>query len=306
MAYLYLNFFDNLTSGSRNFDDFYTQSLAEQYEVIKRRLGRNAPEDLQKFVAMCCPYSESEYYISMPALDRKIQRKVRRDGSEGPEYINNVVIRPTLCRTYGIPESLDVIFIGDITFGSVIAFTVKGIELMDSGVAKLGEYRVNCTVACAFSKKTLFNGAEVLDYGINDVKNAVLTHDFIDRLCEEVYPVSDPISVRKTIDRWKEYISFRKYYLGVQSEKCEEIADVSVKEAYVVTKAAYGKNEETWKAYLLDGHEEFSKGEQIILDRKVSDADEFPLICVAIEKNRKVVLSETTGRSGYGNMSLYQ
>lgn len=300
MAYLYLNFFDNLTSGSRNFDDFYTQSLTEQYEGIKRRLGRNAPEDLQKFVTMCCPYSKSEYYISMPALDRKIQRRIRRDGSEGSEYINNVVIRPTLYRTYGIPESLDVIFIGDITFGSVIAFTVKGIELMDSGVAKLGEYRVNCTAACAFSKKTLFNGAEVLDYGINDVKNAVLTHDFIDRLCEEVYPVSDPVSVRKTIDRWKEYIEFRKYYLGVQSEKCEEIADVSVKEAYVVTKAAYGKNEETWKAYLLDGHEEFSKGEQIILDRKVSDADEFPLICVAIEKNRKGVLSETTGRSGYG------
>ena len=300
MAYLYLNFFDNLTSGSRNFDDFYTQSLAEQYEGIKHRVGRNAPEDLQKFVAMCCPYSESEYYISMPALDRKIQRKIRHDGSEGFEYINNVVIRPTLYRAYGIPESLDVIFIGDITFGSVIAFTVKGIELMDSGTAKLGEYRVNCTAACAFSKKTLFNGAEVLDYGINDVKNAVLTHDFIDRLCEAVYPVSAPVSVRKTINRWKEYIAFRKYYLGVQSEKCEEITDVSVKEAYVVTKAAYRKNEEIWKEYLLDNHEEFSKGEQIILDRKVSDADEFPLICVAIEKNRKVVLSETIGRSGYG------
>lgn len=300
MAYLYLNFSKNLTSGSRNSDDFYTQSLAEQYEGIKRRLGRNAPEDLQKFIAMCCPYSESEYYISMPALDRKIQRKIRRDGSEGTEYINNVVIRPTLYRAYGIPESLDVIFIGDITFGSVIAFTVKGIELMDSGTAKLGEYRVNCTAACAFSKKTLFNGAEVLDYGINDVKNAVLTHDFIDRLCEAVYPVSDPVSVRKTIDRWKEYIAFRKYYLGVQSEKCEEITDVSVKEAYVVTKAVYRKNEGIWKEYLLDNHEEFSKGEQIILDRKVSDADEFPLICVAIEKNRKVVLSETIGRSGYG------
>ena len=304
MAYLYLNFFDHLTSGSRNFDDFYTQSLAEQYEGIKRRLGRNAPEDLQKFVAMCCPYSESEYYISMPALDRKIQRRIRRDGSEGFEYINNVVIRPTLYRAYGIPESLDVIFIGDITFGSVIAFTVKGIELMDSGVAKLGEYRVNCTAACAFTTKTFpdRSGRQITvpDYGTRETHDAVLTHDFIDRLCEEVYPVSDPVSVRKTIDRWKEYINFRKYYLGVQSEKCEEIADVSVKEAYVVTKAAYGKNEETWKAYLLDGHEEFSKGEQIILDRKVSDADEFPLICVAIEKNRKVILLETTGRSGYG------
>ena len=43
MAYLYLNFLDNLDKGlgdkawGRN--DFFTQSLNEQYEALKRKLG---------------------------------------------------------------------------------------------------------------------------------------------------------------------------------------------------------------------------------------------------------------------------
>ena len=47
MAYLYLNFLDNLDKGlgdkawGRN--DFFTQSLNEQYEALKRNLGGYAP-----------------------------------------------------------------------------------------------------------------------------------------------------------------------------------------------------------------------------------------------------------------------
>ena len=33
MAFLYINFLDNLEQGSKNWDDFYTTSLKEQYEV---------------------------------------------------------------------------------------------------------------------------------------------------------------------------------------------------------------------------------------------------------------------------------
>ena len=54
MAYLYLNFVDNLDKGlgdkawGRN--DFFTQSLNDQYESLKRKLGGYAPESLQEFV----------------------------------------------------------------------------------------------------------------------------------------------------------------------------------------------------------------------------------------------------------------
>lgn len=304
MSYLYLNFCDNLDQGSRSFDDFYTQSLNEQYAALKRKLGRMAPDTLQAFIGHCCPYNDSVYFISMPAFERSIQTKIRRDGSTGLQYINNVVVRPALDSDSGIPSRYDVILIGDITFGAVIAFTVKGIELIDSSVAKFGEYRIICTAACAFGMKTFSDrfGKQITvpDYGTRETHDAILTRDFIDRLCAEVYPIPNPEKALRTIDQWKEYLNFRRYYLGVQSEKCETITDASVKTAYVVNRASYRKNEDAWVNFLLDGHEEFSKGEQIVLDREVPGADEFPLICVAIERNRKTILMNTVGKGGKG------
>lgn len=41
MGYLYLNFLENMNQGSKSWDDFYTSSLKEQYEVIKRKVGLN-------------------------------------------------------------------------------------------------------------------------------------------------------------------------------------------------------------------------------------------------------------------------
>ena len=296
MSYLYLNFCENLEKGSQSYDDFYTLSLREQYETLRKKLGRTAPETLEAFVARCCPMMEIVYFISIPAFERNVQTRIKKDGTQGLQYINNVVIRPTAYDNSGIPAQYDVILIGDVVFGSVIAFTVKGIELIDSGVAKFGERRVSCTAACAFSKQQLLNGKEVPNYGNVNIKEAVLTHDFIDQLCSEVYPIPHPENALRVIEKWKKYLEFRRYYLGVQSAKCEEITDVSVKAAYFVNRAAYRKNEETWADLLLDGHREFSEGEQIVLERNVAGSDEFPLICVAIEKNRKEILSETAGR----------
>lgn len=301
MSYLYLNFYDNLNQGSKSWDDFYTLSLTEQYESIKRRIGRFAPSTLQEFVGACCPLTYQNYFVSMPGFDR--QTTVNR---RGKECIYNIVIRPekSAYSTNLLSTQYDLIFIGDVTFGNVIDVTIKGIELIDSGVAKYGEKSVYCIAACAFTTKTFSDRAgrqvTVPDYGIREMHDAILTHDFIDRLCSEVYPIPNPEEAYRIFGKWQDYIKFRKYYLGVQSEKCEEITDVFAVRGYVVTKASYKKNEDTWSSFLLGGHEEHSKGEQILLDREVAGADEFPFICVAIEKNRKAVLSETTGKNGKG------
>ena len=301
MSYLYLNFYDNLNQGSKSWDDFYTLSLTEQYDILKRKLGRYAPDTLQELIAACCPSSYHTYYVSMPSFERKTTTNRR-----GKECIYNIVIRSekSAYSTNYIPSKYDLIFVGDVTFGNVIDVTVKGIELIDSGVAKFGEKSVYCIGACAFATKTFSDrmGRQITvpDYGVREMHDATLTHDFIDRLCSEVYPIPNPEEAYRIFGRWQDYIKFRKYYLGVQSEKCEEITDVFAVRGYVVTKASYKKNEDTWSSLLLRGHDEFSKGEQVVLDREVSGSDEFPFICVAIEKNRKAVLSETTGRNGKG------
>lgn len=301
MSYLYLNFYDNLNQGSKSWDDFYTLSLTEQYDVLKRKLGRYAPDTLQELIAACCPSSNHTYHISMPSFERKTTTNKR-----GKECICNIVIRPEKSEysTNYVPSKYDLILIGDVTFGNVIDVTVKGIEVIDSGVAKFGEKSVYCIGACAFATKTFSDrmGRQITvpDYGVREMHDATLTHDFIDRLCSDVYPIPNPEEAYRIFGKWQEYIKFRKYYLGVESEKCEEITDVFAVRGFVVTKAAYKKNEDTWSSLLLRGHDEFSKGEQVVLDREVSGSDEFPFICVAIEKNRKAVLSETTGRNGKG------
>ena len=301
MAYLYLNFLDNLEKGSRSWDDFYTTSLTEQYDLLKRKLGRYAPDTLQELIAACCPSTYHTYYVSMPSFERKITTDRR-----GKECIYNIVIRPekSAYSTNYIPSKYDLIFIGDVTFGNVIDVTVKGIEVIDSGIAKFGEKSVYCMGACAFATKTFADriGRQITvpDYGVREMHDAILTHDFIDRLCSEVYPIPNPQDAYHVFGKWQKYIRFRKYYLGVQSEKCEEITDVFAVQGYIVTKASYKKNEDVWSSLLLGGHEEHSKGEQILLGKEVAGADEFPFICVAIEKNRKSVLSETTGKNGKG------
>lgn len=74
MGYLYLNFLDNLEKGSKSWDDFYTTSLTEQYEVLKRKLGGYASGTLQEFIAMAFSANTLKYYnISMPSFDRRMK-----------------------------------------------------------------------------------------------------------------------------------------------------------------------------------------------------------------------------------------
>lgn len=302
MSYLYLNFVDNLDMGlgdkawGRN--DFFTQSLTDQYEMLKRKLGGYAPETLQELIGYIFPTTTKYYNISLPSFDRTPEENKR-----GNKVLRNIVIRPEADEyTKGVlPSTYDLIIIGDVTFGNVIDVTVKGIELIDSKIAKFGEKRVACVAACAFAKKTFVSQGRtitVADYGVREIHNAVLTNDFVNEIATQLYPVPNPTEAIRTLAKWQRYVDFRRYYLGKQSERSEEITDVTVCNAYMITKEAYRRNEEAFSALLLDGIKEFGKGEQVVLSKEVAGAEGFPLICVTIEKNRKAVLSDTMGRNG--------
>ncbi len=301
MAYLYLNFVDNLESGSRNPNDLYNTSLNEQYDALKRKIGGTYSGTLQEFIAHYCPITENEYYLSLPSFDRGIRTVVNKNGKEN-KYINNIIIRPTKKKYVRnvLPENYELILIGDVMFGSVISVLIKGIDLIDSSIEKFGEMRVVCTAACAFSKTLLRNGTPVPEYGIRELHNSVLTNDFVDELCNELYPIPNPSEALKTFDEWQRYIDFRKYYLNKQSERCETISAVEVSDSYMISREAYRRNEEDYTPFLLDGISQFAKGEQVILSKEVTGAESFPLIRIDIDKNRKEVLRVTTGKNGKG------
>ena len=300
MGYLYLNFMDNLERGSRSWDDFYTTSLSEQYEALKPRLGYYAADTLQEFIASAFPVTDKYYYVSLPGFDRRMKENRR-----WLQCIYNVVIRPEkdTILSYRLPSNYDLIIIGDVTFGKVIDITVKGIELIDVNVAKFGEKKVYCTAACAFMDKTFAAGGRTItvpDYGVREMHSPVLTNDFVNALCTELYPVPNPQKALAVFDEWQSYIKFRRYYLGKQSERCEQAENVTVCNSFMITKDVYRRNEESYSELLLDDVQQFSKGEQIILSREVSSSVSFPLIRIDMERNRKAVLSDTLGRNGKG------
>ena len=304
MAYLYLNFEDNLQSGSKNRDDFYTESLQAQYEKLKAKLGVLTRETLQEFIQLALvPQVQNTFYISVPGFDRRIKPNQR-----GKQCIYNIVIRPArgLYSDYVLPKKYDLILIGDLTFDSVTAVTIKGIELIDADMQKFGEKEVVCSALCAFTKKVISNRStgnsfQVPDYGDRvDLHDAVLTNDFINELCTKCYPVPHPGQAIRALEEWKKYLSFRKYYLAKQSERSEDIDGVVVCDAYILTKEAYRRNRDRLSVFLLDGVTDFGKGEQVIINREESGAESFPLIRVDIRKNRKTVLSDTIGKGGKG------
>ena len=302
MAYLYLNFEENLQTGSDNWKDFYAESLQVQYEKLKAKFDGLGPETLQEFIqSALVPQVQNTFHISVPGFDRRI-KKNKRD----KQCIYNIVIRlaHNCYIDYVIPEKYDLILVGDLAFESVTAVTIKGIDLIDADVQKFGEKEIECTALCAFTKKTVRNRItgqtfEAPDYGdYVDLHNAVLTNDFIKKLCTECYPVPRPEQAIRTLEEWGKYISFRKYYLAKQSERCEEIDDVAVCDAYILTQEAYRRNRDRLSVFLLDGVTDFGKGEQVIINREESGAESFPLIRVDIRKNRKTVLSDTIGKGG--------
>lgn len=302
MANLYLNFIENMEKGSSNWNDYYTASLAEQYEKQKKKLGGYAIDSLQNFLQGIFPPKVSRnYYISMPGFERKIEKNRR-----GKECLYNMVIRPEpdyLVETF-VSDKYDLILIGDIFFGSVVEVCVKGIELIDRKVAKFGEKKINCVAVCALTKKTFEDRTgktvTVPDYGTRELSDPVLTHDLVNELCSQLYPIPHPERAIRMLDDWKEYINFRRYYLKKQSEHCEKTDEVSVCDAYMMTRAEYRRNEEKYASFILDGVTQFSKSEQVVLREKQGDAEAFPLIRVTIDRNKKQLFQDTVGKSGKG------
>lgn len=306
MSYLYLNFVENLDKGlgdkAWGKNDFFTQSLNDQYEMLKRKLGGYAPGTLQELIGLTFPTATKYYNISLPSFDRMPEENKR-----GNKVLRNIVIRPEadIYSKYVLPDMYDLIIVGDVTFANVTEISVKGIELIDKRTIKYGEKRVLCSALCAFTRKEIPNRYTGIvniwpDYGNGDLHDSVLTNDFVNEIATQLYSVPNPAEAIQIFDKWRHYIDFRKYYLRKQSERCEEITDVIVCDAYMITKEAYRRNEEAFSALLLGGIKEFGKGEQVVLSKEVVGAEGFPLICVIIEKNRKAVLSDTMGENGNG------
>lgn len=285
IEFIYLDFSQYLNYGSKNKKDVYQEPIEEQFEKIRRKLalyGKNNITDLNRFVSICFPMVKSKYFVSLPSFDRQMETSKYYQGAE---CIYNMVLRPekTGIISSVIPEELDLILVGDLVFrNNLIAFVVKGLDLIDVNVQKFGELPIECAAACAINR----NDRNLPDYGINsrELYRSFLTRDMVTSLCEKVYPIDNPENAISVFEKWRRYVEFRGYFLSVQSQRNEIIESVKYINAYAVSRSDYRKNEEIYSEQLLDNNKNFIRKDQVLLSKANEDAVEFPLVRIEITK----------------------
>lgn len=293
MQYIFISFAENLNTGSNSKYDLYNLSLLEQFELIERRIPQNRRvSSFGAFIEECFPSNlEKKYYISCPNFLR--EKNQSKDGNVS--YLNNVVLRPelTLSMKKVLPDNQNVILIGDISEGQKLKmFRVKGIQLIDSSMSSPYDMDVKGYAACNCFERGAWSVNHV------DYNDTLFTPNNVASIIESCWTVSKPETIRQSYDIWNKYIEFRKYYLQEQSKRNFKLDRSLFVNAYAVNKKDYKKNASIYDEYLLDGREEFKWGDMIVLSNKVEDAEEFPLIRLDIERNKKAFIEAKVTKRG--------
>ena len=278
---IFLDFYSSLEAKeSNNFrnKNIYSTPLMEQYELINNRLPLNMRfSDIRTFIENAFPSGlTKKYYISCPNYKREIVKGTTAS------FLRNVVIRADGTEiSRRLPNNMSVILIGDIIEGGKLKMlSVKGIELIDEGFTKHGETLIMNSYACSAFQRNAWSIQHV------DYNETYFTPNNIYNLIQTNYPVKNFDSVTKFYQTWDKYLKFREYYLNTQTQRHFIISNVEYKEAFSINRRRYQKNTELYDANLLDSHNEFSKGELIVLEKELDDAEPFHLIRVDIDYNR--------------------
>ena len=294
MAYLFLSFTDKMDKGSKFSGDIYSTSLNIQFDQIQRKLPLSKQtSSLRELIEACFPTGlNKKYYFSCP----NFIREKRQSAEDRPSFLDNVVVRPeyTLSMRSVLPDNQNIILIGDIYESAKIkAFQVKGIQLIDLNMQSPRDMVVNAEACSAFYREQSINrmgnqvSYEVWSMGRVDLNDSVFTPNFVLDLIQSCWTVEHPEKIRQTYEDWNKYIEFRNYYLKEQSKRNFKLDRAMFIQAYAVNRKDYRKNASIYDDYLLDGLSEFSKGDMVVLSDKIEDAEDFPLIRLDIERNKK-------------------
>lgn len=294
MAYLFLSFAHQLNESNNKKNELYNRSLNEQFEQIKKRIPyKSQVKTFEDFIEKFFPSGMDKfYYISCP----NFLREKETSKNKKIEYLDNVVVRPELTPEMKktLPNNQNVILIGKIVEGRKLKkLEVKGIQLIDESIASPNDIKIKASACNSFKYKKINNNVgSSYDVDVWSIKNVdyeetIFTEDFVVELINECWTVSKPEEVIKSKIDWDKYMDFRKYYLKEQSNRNFKLDKVMFIDSYAINKNEFKKNISKYENYILDGRTEFKQGDMIILSKKIGEADDFPLIRLDIERNKK-------------------
>ena len=86
MNFLFLDCTFNINSGSKNWDDYFSTSLLDQYSNIHKKNGNTQKatiDDFKNFMNVCFnSLKTNTYYFSMPAFDREPELDKKLDKTQ--------------------------------------------------------------------------------------------------------------------------------------------------------------------------------------------------------------------------------
>lgn len=297
MSYLYLNFIENLNE--RNIDpkwgrrEIYLSSLNDQFAAIQQKF--RISRSLEDFMKIVFPRGRSgNHHLSLSGMEREATVS-----EKGAMRIRNIVLRPEPAPGLGqfIPSRYELIFVGDLRiWGEKSEITVKGLEIIDANTQRSNEMEISSEVSCSFKLWQPNNSPRAYPYYESGNDDSALTNDFINELTKmPPIPKADYSAAREKLEKWKEYIEFRKYYLQKQIEKTVPIDSLEIKDSYLITREVFRSDASSFEKRILDGEDDFKKGEQIIIDGNSPKGEPFPLIKVEVRRNRKSLYSDLLG-----------
>ncbi|HOU68248.1 MAG TPA: AAA domain-containing protein [Paludibacteraceae bacterium] len=244
-----------------------------------------------------------KYYISCPNFLR--EKEQRESGA--PSYLRNVVVRPelTLSMRRYLPDNQNIILVGDIyESNKAKVLQIKGIQFIDASMSSPNDMIVNAEACSSFAKsQSMSRMGQMVTFSVwtidrVDMGNTLFTPNFVYELIQSCYTVKNPSEIRRTFEEWNQYINFRKYYLDEQSKRNFLLDSAEYIEAYAVNRKDYRKNSSVYDDYILDGIQDFTKGEMVVLSSKIEDAEPFPLVRLNIDRNKKSFYEARVNKRG--------
>lgn len=293
MPYIFISYSEHLDKGSNLKSDFYNLSLKEQYALLQKRIPSNRQvSSFDSFIERCFPSDfTKKYFISCP----NFLREKHQSADDKPSFLNNLVIRPelTLNMRSVLPDNQNIILIGDIYEGGKLKmFQVKGIQLIDSFMSSPYDIPIVGSSVCNSFTRNIWSINHV------DYNDTIFTPNYIADIIENCWTVKHPQEIRRIYEVWNKYIDFRNYYLKEQSKRNFKLDRSIFVNSFAVNRKDYKKNASIYDDYLLDGRNEFTYGDMIVLSEQVEDAEEFPLIRLDIERNKKKFDEEKVNKRG--------
>lgn len=291
MNKLLFDFGRNQQSATRNPHDLFADSLVEQYERLHQRYALSLPDDLHEFINIAL--LAEQYVFVWPSFDKS------PFGEKPILKYQNICVIPYLpqlafrkfCERHSICFFCDIqVNEEKLHFNKLIVKGITIIDRQDSNIPNSITLRAKASYG--------FDGNAP---SISSSDTNALSPDFIKLLIDKCYPtnVSDVLEAKRYLDKWSEYIKFRKEYIDFIAEKCVRLNTAEIVDAYSTDGRHFNTDKDLLADYFIQTSkhtkDQVTSSEAVYLEEGVPSRSSFqhaPLIKLAKDFNQKDFLSK--------------